>query len=487
MSKLTSYEIITNQIIDKLNEGVIPWVKPWHANSWKCEGMSALAPAYSYSNGKRYNFMNQMLLDFAAGEYATFQQIKKDGGKVKKGEHGRIVAGWIVETKPVEDANGEPIRYESGEPMTRTTYALRYYTVFNILTQVEGLTPKHTWTFDESVNNDLQPEAEAETIINNYIKSANAPKFEIVNGSAEAYYRPSTDTVVVPHMSQFDEIAEYYSTAFHELTHSTGTESRCNRKLETKKAAFGSASYSKEELVAEMGSCFLNTTAGLQTESSFRNSAAYLQGWLKALKDDPKLIIHASAQAEKATEYILNAKPVNEPDKGSKADAPKKSKTNVKKAFEYVAKRAAKNIQGTSGKCDGVSYACDTHQMIKTTEEMDVDALDKADAAKSEKMLADYIKQCEKSGKLDVTAKEVREGMKLIKNGKRGAKVMYTLDEGITLNADYLLNALTATAATEYLYIDAKHPVVFRNETTTYMLCPINSKVELDKGFKLFA
>lgn len=302
---MTSYEVITKQIIDKLNEGVIPWVKPWHVNTWHCEGMSALFPAYSYSNGKRYNFMNQMLLDFAAGEYATFNQISKEGGKVKKGEHGRIVAGWIVETKQRIDEDGKPMFDDDNKPITKTTYSLRYYTVFNILTQVEGLTPKHNWTKDELPASDIQPEQEAENIIKNYTESVNAPKFEIVEGSSKAYYRPSTDTVVIPHITQFDEVAEYYSTAFHELTHSTGIESRCNRKLENKNAAFGS----KEELVAEIGSCFLNATAGLQTESSFRNSTAYLQGWLKALKNDPKMIVHASAQAEKAAEYILNATP----------------------------------------------------------------------------------------------------------------------------------------------------------------------------------
>ncbi len=116
-----------------------------------------------------------------------------------------------------------------------------------------------------------------------------------------------TDTVVIPSIIQFDDVAEFYGTLFHEMVHSTGIESRCNRKLESKKAAFGTKEYSKEELVAEIGSCFLNATAGLQTENSFRNSTAYLQGWLKALKDDPKMIVNASSQAEKAAEYILNA------------------------------------------------------------------------------------------------------------------------------------------------------------------------------------
>lgn len=305
---MTSYEIITDQIIKKLEEGQIPWVKPWHVTTWSCEGMNQMFPAYSYSNGKRYSFMNQMLLGFEPGEFATFDQVKRAGGKVKKGEKSQIVAGWIVETKPIIDPDtNDPKLYEDGKPITKTTYALKYYRVFNILTQCEGITPKHNWIKDDLPTSDLKPQQAAEDIISRYINSANAPKFEIIEGSNRAYFSPLEDKVVIPSITQFDEVAEYYSTAFHELTHSTGIESRCNRKLTGKNAAFGGKDYSKEELVAEIGSCFLNSTAGLQTENSFRNSAAYLQGWLKALKDDPKMIVNASAQAEKAAEYILNA------------------------------------------------------------------------------------------------------------------------------------------------------------------------------------
>jgi antirestriction protein ArdC len=304
---MTSYEVITEQIIAKMNEGVIPWVKPWHSNAWSTDGMNKMFPAYSYSNGKRYNFMNQMLLGFEAGEFATFEQIKKAGGKVKKGEKSTIVAGWIVEDKPITDKDGNILTDEDGNEETKTTFALRYYRVFNILTQCEGMTPKHNWTKDEAPESDLQPEEAAEAIIENYITSKDAPKFTVLKGSDKAYYSPAFDEVVIPHMSQFEAIAEYYSTAFHELTHSTSKESRCNRKTTGKKAAFGSKEYSKEELVAEIGSCFLNSQAGLTTESSFRNSTAYLQNWMTALKNDPKMIIQASAQAEKAAEYILNA------------------------------------------------------------------------------------------------------------------------------------------------------------------------------------
>ena len=302
---MTSYEIITNEIIKKLEQGKIPWVKPWKVEGWKTPGMHPYFPAYSYSNGKRYSFLNQILLDFTPGEYATFEQIKKAGGKVKKGEHAQIVSGWIVETVEIKDKDGNVILNKDGKPETRKTFALRYYRVFNILTQVDGIEPKHEWTKDELPGNGLTPEQTAGNIIQKYITSKDAPKFEIREN--EAYYSPRFDLVVVPALKQFENTAAYYSTAFHELTHSTLKESRCNRKAENKKAAFGSEEYSKEELVAELGACFLNSTAGLTTENSFRNSAAYIQGWLRALKNDPKMVVNASSQAEKATEYILNA------------------------------------------------------------------------------------------------------------------------------------------------------------------------------------
>lgn len=304
---MTTYEIITNQIIEKMEAGIIPWVKPWHTDRWLKDGRSEMFPCYSHSNGKKYNFMNHMLLGFAPGEYATFPQIKKAGGKVKKGEKASIVCGWIVEDKKITNADGDPILDEDGNQETKKTFALRYYKVFNILTQCEGIEPKHNWTKDEAANQEHDAIEEAEAIITRYTTSKDAPKFQIKKGSDRAYYSPLEDLVVIPDKSQYDVIEEYYGTAFHELTHSTMKASRCDRKAENKHAAFGSKEYSKEELVAELGSCFLANTAGLDSEKAFENSVAYLQGWIKPLKNDPKMIIQASAAAEKAAEYILNA------------------------------------------------------------------------------------------------------------------------------------------------------------------------------------
>jgi len=118
-----------------------------------------------------------------------------------------------------------------------------------------------------------------------------------------AFYRPSTDRITLPLMEQFRETAEYYSTAFHELIHSTGHMTRLNRLDKT--AFFGTEAYSKEELIAEIGASALVNVAGLETASSFRNNTAYVQNWLQVLKNDKRFIVSASGKAEKAVALIL--------------------------------------------------------------------------------------------------------------------------------------------------------------------------------------
>lgn len=138
------------------------------------------------------------------------------------------------------------------------------------------------------------------------MNSENHPALERSKVSDSAYYRPSTDTVVIPEIGQFAEIAEYYSTLFHELTHSTGHKTRLNRLTAT--AHFGNEEYSKEELVAEIGAATLVNIAGIETSKSFNNSAAYIEGWSRALRENKKMIVEASSKANKAVNYILGKK-----------------------------------------------------------------------------------------------------------------------------------------------------------------------------------
>ena len=113
------------------------------------------------------------------------------------------------------------------------------------------------------------------------------------------------DKVVLPLKEQFKKEGEYYSTAFHEIAHSTLKDCRCNRK-QKETVHFGDEDYSKEELVAEITSANICSVTGIETASTFQNSVAYIQSWLRALQNDTKMIVFASSQAEKATRYILN-------------------------------------------------------------------------------------------------------------------------------------------------------------------------------------
>ena len=116
-----------------------------------------------------------------------------------------------------------------------------------------------------------------------------------------AYYMPKGDSINMPPLEGISDSNRYYSTFYHECIHSTGAANRLNRDL---KGHFGGASYSKEELVAEFGAGMLCNLTGIENECTLRNSAAYIQSWVKVLKDDPKMLMTASAQAERAVKYF---------------------------------------------------------------------------------------------------------------------------------------------------------------------------------------
>jgi len=175
---------------------------------------------------------------------------------------------------------------------------LRYYNVFHI-DQCEGISAKHTAATVSSSGADTL--AAAQDIIYDYLEREGV---KLVHQEGDhAFYRPSSDEVVLPIRKQFVSTAEYYSTVFHELTHSTGHEKRLHRLATT--AHFGSEEYSKEELVAEIGAATLVNHVGLETSHSLRNNAAYIQNWLTVLKGDKRFIVSAAGKAEKAVALIL--------------------------------------------------------------------------------------------------------------------------------------------------------------------------------------
>ncbi|WP_173918927.1 ArdC family protein [Halobacillus sp. Marseille-Q1614] len=264
------YEMITNQMIEKLEQGVVPWRKPFR------NGM-----AVNWKTQKPYRGINTMLLD--GGEYATFKQIKEAGGKVKKGEKSHIVVFWKmlhVADQETEEDKKIPL--------------LRYYRVFEVGSQVEGLETKRTVeTFEHD------PIEEAEKVKEEYF---NAPSYTFVSG--RAYYVPFEDRINVPPKEDFEDIHEYYSTLFHEMVHSTGHKNRLHREGITGEIRFGSKNYSKEELIAELGASMLCGVTGIENQT-IDNSASYIQSWLRKLKDDKTLIVSASQKAQKASDHIL--------------------------------------------------------------------------------------------------------------------------------------------------------------------------------------
>ncbi|MCU6603831.1 zincin-like metallopeptidase domain-containing protein [Peribacillus frigoritolerans] len=268
MANVDIYEMVTNKIMEKLEQGIIPWRKPWvngGAVNWKTQ--------------KAYRGINTMLLE--PGEYATFKQISEAGGKVKKGAKSEIVVFWKWLEKE-EDGKIEKIPF------------LRYYRVFDINKQVEGLKSKRN---TESFEHD--PIAACEDIVKGYV---NGPKMRFE--SVEAWYKPMIDLINVPPIKDFPKIEEHYSTLFHEMIHSTGHKKRLNREGITDTVRFGSETYSKEELIAEMGAAMLCGVAQIEN-TIIDNSTAYIQSWLKALKDDKTLLVKAGSAAQKATDHIL--------------------------------------------------------------------------------------------------------------------------------------------------------------------------------------
>lgn len=279
--KLDIYQMVTDRIIAQLESGIIPWKKPW-------TGVSPLnGGAFNRVTKKSYSILNQMLLG-EGGEYATFKQWSALGGKIRKGEKQKIVVFWKVIHKTIQDKDGND--KEVGIPF------LQYYGVFHI-SQVDGVEP-----LNKDELKDVDPIPEADEIIDSYVKREGINYQEIA--SNEAYYSPLGDRVVVPMKSQFQNANEFYSTAFHELTHSTGHKTRLDR-IHVGVAAFGSEEYSKEELVAELGAAGMLNLLGIEIPETFKNSTAYIQSWIKALRNDKKMIVMASSKAEKAIAYIL--------------------------------------------------------------------------------------------------------------------------------------------------------------------------------------
>ena len=284
MANINVYEMVTNRIIGELKNGIIPWKKPWFSTKG----------AVSHVTGKSYSMLNQFLLD-CKGEWLTFSQAEKEGGRVKKGEKGHFVVFW----KFLEKKTGD-LDKDGNEIIDRIPF-LKYITVFEV-DQCEGIKRKYDLA---SKTTNTKPDAEAQKVFDSYVTREG---IKVDHDGEQAFYRPSTDSITLPNINRFARVAEYYSTAFHEAIHSTGSAKRLNRDGVVSLTFFGSHDYSKEELIAELGASMTLNRLGMETADSFKNNTAYIRNWLKKLESDPKFIVNASGKAEKAVKFLFGDK-----------------------------------------------------------------------------------------------------------------------------------------------------------------------------------
>jgi antirestriction protein ArdC len=286
--KRDPFQIITDQIIDMLNKGTIPWHKPWTSvNDFPT----------NLSTGKQYRginifvlYMTSMAKGYNSRYWLTFNQAKKLGGSIKKGEKSTTIINCSF--KKITDTD------ENGEEEEKTIPIIKTWPVFNT-DQCEGIDVP---VENLATNNDITPINICEQIVINF---KNPPV--ISHSGNRACYVPSIDTIRIPNRSQFHSPEYYHQTLFHELIHSTGSSKRLSRTGITDEIMFGSHQYSREELIAEMGAAFLCAHTGISV-STIQNSAAYISNWLEKLRNDKRLVIQAAGQAQKAVDYILGKK-----------------------------------------------------------------------------------------------------------------------------------------------------------------------------------
>lgn len=260
-----------------LKEGTVPWHKPW--------GGPEEHPR-NVASGKRYRGVNAFVLSTAEYDspyWLTYKQATDRGGHVKKGEKGFPCVYWNWTER--EDK-------ETGE--IKKSPFLKYYTVFNV-EQCEHV----PYPTKQPPKTGYTPIEECERVISGM---PNQPQIE--HGGNKAFYDSIDDLVQMPQKYYFDRLEPYYSALFHELTHSTGHESRLVRPGIVERNTFGSDPYRKEELIAEMGAAFLCGYTGIEN-TVIDNSASYIESWLHRLNDDSRLVVTAGAQAQKAADYIV--------------------------------------------------------------------------------------------------------------------------------------------------------------------------------------
>ena len=302
MAMSTSWDKVSDYILERLAGGVIPWRKPWRLAG----GLRASdSPWRNGFTGYRYSGVNTLILaasGFDSPTFGTFNQIKKAGGSVVKGETSTPIVFWKLSRFTEDD--------DDGTPVAKFVPMLRLYRVFNLASQTTGL-PARFW--DVAIDGPKEPEPEpkpeperiekAERIVSEYFERPDTASL-VHRCSNSAFYAPGPDRIIMPNRTQFPTPAGLYSTLFHEGIHSTGHRSRLDRK--DLGHPFGSKPYAREELTAEIGAAFLMAESGMTFDDMDSvKIAGYIANWQSALKTDPKCFVLAATRARKAARIMI--------------------------------------------------------------------------------------------------------------------------------------------------------------------------------------
>ena len=285
------YQSVTDKIVRQLEDGIRPWLKPWDA-----EHAAGRISRPLRHNGEPYHGINILMLWASAEEqgfvspyWLTFQQAKKLGGSVRKGEKGSPVVYASTFEKTNTDDNGEEV--EQKIPF------LKQYTVF-AADQIEGL-PDHYYEMKQPPNDSIERIAHADA----FFRATGA---DIREGGNRAYYSISTDHIQMPPLECFRDAESFASCLAHESLHWTRHKSRLDRDLGRKR--WGDAGYAMEELVAELGSAFLCADLAI-TPEVMPDHADYIGSWLEKLQNDKRAIFTAASLACKAVDYLHSLQP----------------------------------------------------------------------------------------------------------------------------------------------------------------------------------
>jgi antirestriction protein ArdC len=287
--KVDAYQLATDRIIQLLEEGTVPWRRPWRGVG---DGEQR-----NLKSKNAYRGINQLLLmcsGYGQPWWLTFKQAKEIGAEIPKGTKTTPVVFWKVIERAVEPGTPKSRPRPDGTWVTGAMF-LRYYRVFNVeqLVMPEGSVP-------EPVAETEPANMRALAVCKRYGDDG-GPAFS--HGGDRAYYSPSRDAVRMPVVAAFNSEDAYWSTRFHELVHSTGHQSRLARDgIIGLDSTHGSEPYAMEELTAEMGAAMLAAVVGI--DSTVEASAAYIASWLRVFKDDPKFVVNAAARAQRAADMI---------------------------------------------------------------------------------------------------------------------------------------------------------------------------------------